>query len=86
MGLKAQELHEEYKEEYEALTEVEKAALIERFVSFNSMCLFSNGNLRYDKLKIDIPKIRRDTPKACVQDVSNTVRNIQMLVCKRLYS
>ncbi|KAJ7190069.1 hypothetical protein GGX14DRAFT_580167 [Mycena pura] len=62
-GLKAQGLHEQYKEEYEALTEADKAALVER----------------YDQLKDDIPKIRRDTPKARIRDVSNTVRNIQML-------
>ncbi|KAJ7920419.1 hypothetical protein B0H13DRAFT_1867628 [Mycena leptocephala] len=33
----------------------------------------------YDAIKDDIPSIRRDTAKSCVQDVSNTVRNIQML-------
>ncbi|KAJ7815527.1 hypothetical protein B0H14DRAFT_2603414 [Mycena olivaceomarginata] len=63
-GLKAQGLQDEYKEEYEALTAEEKADLV----------------TRYNAVKDDIPKIRRDTAKACVQDVSNTVRNIQMLL------
>ncbi|KAJ7778072.1 hypothetical protein B0H14DRAFT_2401345 [Mycena olivaceomarginata] len=63
-GLKAQGLQDEYKEEYEALTAEEKADLV----------------TRYNAVKDDIPKIRRDTVKACVQDVSNTVRNIQMLL------
>ncbi|KAF7341569.1 hypothetical protein MSAN_02053800 [Mycena sanguinolenta] len=62
-GMKVQELHEEYKEEYEALTATEKAELVARF----------------EKIKEDIPKIRRDTPKARVQDVANTVRNIEAL-------
>ncbi|KAJ6459685.1 hypothetical protein C8R45DRAFT_1109541 [Mycena sanguinolenta] len=62
-GLKVQELHEEYKAEYDALTEEEKAELV----------------TRYDSVKDDIPKIRRDTAKARVRDMSNTVRNIQML-------
>ncbi|KAJ6456853.1 hypothetical protein C8R45DRAFT_844596 [Mycena sanguinolenta] len=62
-GLKAQELHDEYKAEYDALTAEEKAELV----------------ARYDTLKDDLPKIRRDTARARVQDVSNTVRNIQML-------
>jgi succinate dehydrogenase flavin-adding protein (antitoxin of CptAB toxin-antitoxin module) len=30
-------------------------------------------------------KVRRATPRARVQDVSNTVRNMQMLVCVHAY-
>lgn len=35
---------------------------------------------RFSQMKEDLPKIRRDTPRARIQDVSNTVRNLQMLV------
>ncbi|KAJ7938868.1 hypothetical protein B0H13DRAFT_1587365 [Mycena leptocephala] len=59
-GLKAQELHEMYKAEYDALTEEEKKELVERWE--------------------EVPKARRDTPRARIRDVSNTVRNIQMLL------
>ncbi|KAJ6455347.1 hypothetical protein C8R45DRAFT_1187918, partial [Mycena sanguinolenta] len=62
-GMKVQELHDEYKDEYGALTATEKAELVARF----------------EKVKEDIPKMRRDTPKAHVQDVANTVRNIEAL-------
>ncbi|KAJ7789443.1 hypothetical protein B0H13DRAFT_2394824 [Mycena leptocephala] len=54
-GLKAQGLHEEYREEYDALTSEEKQALVES-------------------------KARRDTPRARIRDVSNTVGHIQMLM------
>ncbi|KAJ7623106.1 hypothetical protein DFH06DRAFT_1142892 [Mycena polygramma] len=61
--LKGKTLHDEYKDEYEALTAAEKKALVKR----------------YDEVKAAIPTIRRDTPQARIRDVSNTVRNIQML-------
>ncbi|KAJ7690882.1 hypothetical protein B0H17DRAFT_1134149 [Mycena rosella] len=63
-GKTAPELHEEFHAEYEGLTTEEKDALIERFT----------------ETKVDITKIRRDTPRARVQDVSNTVRNIRLLM------
>ncbi|KAJ7342566.1 hypothetical protein DFH08DRAFT_703817 [Mycena albidolilacea] len=66
-GLKAQELHEEYKEEYEALTPEEKEALVERYVIFA-------------QTKDEVSKARRDTPRARIRDVLNTVHNIQMLM------
>ncbi|KAJ7269468.1 hypothetical protein C8J57DRAFT_1066654, partial [Mycena rebaudengoi] len=49
-GIAAPELHNEYKAEYNMLTEEQKEELM-----------------------------RCDTPRTCIQDVSNTVRNIQML-------
>ncbi|KAJ7757676.1 hypothetical protein B0H14DRAFT_3598809 [Mycena olivaceomarginata] len=63
-GLKAQGLHDLYKDEYDALTEEEKTALLDRFA----------------ETKDKVPKARRDTPRARIRDVSNTVRNIQMLM------
>ncbi|KAJ7087533.1 hypothetical protein B0H15DRAFT_949910 [Mycena belliarum] len=62
-GKTAPELHEEFHDEYAALTPEEKADLVERFT----------------EQKEELPKICRDTPRARMQDVSNTVRNIQML-------
>ncbi|KAJ6535302.1 hypothetical protein B0H10DRAFT_2246619 [Mycena sp. CBHHK59/15] len=63
-GLKAQGLHDLYKAEYEVLTEEEKTALVDRFT----------------ETKDKVPKARHDTPRARIHDVSNTVRNIQMLM------
>ncbi|KAJ6603909.1 hypothetical protein B0H10DRAFT_1957573 [Mycena sp. CBHHK59/15] len=57
-------LHDEYHEEYMQLTDEEKAALIER----------------HTEAGFREPKIRRDTPKAKIADVSNTVRNMQLLL------
>ncbi|KAF8132121.1 hypothetical protein K438DRAFT_1788100 [Mycena galopus ATCC 62051] len=50
-----------------------------------SLTLLSNNDTRYDKVKDDIPKIRRDTAKARVQDVSNTIRNIEALIRSMSY-
>ncbi|KAJ7086902.1 hypothetical protein B0H15DRAFT_781879 [Mycena belliarum] len=63
-GKTAPELHDEYHAEYEALTAEEKETLVERFTM----------------TKDDTQRIRRDTPRARMQDVSNVVRNIQMLM------
>ncbi|KAJ6632376.1 hypothetical protein B0H10DRAFT_1771282, partial [Mycena sp. CBHHK59/15] len=57
-------LHDEYHEEYMQLTDEEKAALIER----------------HTEAGFREPKIRRDTPKAKIADVANTVRNMQLLL------
>ncbi|KAJ6485504.1 hypothetical protein DFH09DRAFT_1339785 [Mycena vulgaris] len=63
-GKAAPALHDGYHEEYNALTEEEKLNLVERFT----------------EAKADLPKIRRDTPRARIRDLSNTVRNIQMML------
>ncbi|KAJ7716700.1 hypothetical protein B0H16DRAFT_1338642 [Mycena metata] len=62
--LKPTELHEEYYAEYEAMTEEEKNVLVKRF----------------EGVKAAAPKLRRDTPRARIRDVSNTCKNIQMLM------
>ncbi|KAJ6536528.1 hypothetical protein DFH09DRAFT_1091283 [Mycena vulgaris] len=59
------DLHKDHYEEYQKLTDEEKAQLVKRFTE-----------TRFD------PKIRRATPRARVQDVSNTVHNIQMLASR----
>ncbi|KAJ6620824.1 hypothetical protein B0H10DRAFT_1945854 [Mycena sp. CBHHK59/15] len=61
---KVHEIHSDHIEEYNALTEAEKAALVERF---------SETRERNQHL-------RRDTPRANIQDVSNVVRNMKMLM------
>ncbi|KAJ6609005.1 hypothetical protein B0H10DRAFT_1696730, partial [Mycena sp. CBHHK59/15] len=61
---KVHEIHSDHIEEYNALTEAEKAALVERF---------SETRERNQHL-------RRDTPRAKIQDVSNVVRNMKMLM------
>lgn len=58
-------IQREYKEEYDALGEEEREELV-----------------REHKENISATKhIVRPSPHACVQDFSNTVRNIIMLVC-----
>ncbi|KAJ7753382.1 hypothetical protein DFH07DRAFT_960222 [Mycena maculata] len=57
-------LHEDYFDEYKHLTEQEKEALIERFK---------------DTKARDV-KLRRDTPRAKIQDVANIARNIKLLM------
>ncbi|KAJ6573766.1 hypothetical protein DFH09DRAFT_1311850 [Mycena vulgaris] len=56
-------LHDEHFEEYLKLTPEEKANLVERFT----------------ESKRDAAKLCCDTPRARMRDVSNTVRNIQMM-------
>ncbi|KAJ7115183.1 hypothetical protein C8R44DRAFT_880505 [Mycena epipterygia] len=56
-------LHEEHWEEYSSLSAEEKSELVERF-------MVSKG---------EQAMLRRDSPRARMQDVSNTVRNLQML-------
>ncbi|KAJ6463585.1 hypothetical protein DFH09DRAFT_1347256 [Mycena vulgaris] len=58
------ELHEEFFEEYSKLTDEEKDALVERHKDVGSREV----------------KLRRDTPRAKIQDVSNMVRNMQLLM------
>ncbi|KAJ7482798.1 hypothetical protein B0H11DRAFT_2193174 [Mycena galericulata] len=58
------ELHDEYFDEYKNLTTTEKDALVERF------------RLIRDRE----PKLRRDTPRAKIQDVANIVRNMKLLM------
>ncbi|KAJ7041290.1 hypothetical protein C8F04DRAFT_947546 [Mycena alexandri] len=62
--LLATELHEEYFAEYEAMTEEEKKDLV----------------TRYAGVKAAAPKLRRDTPRARMRDVSNTCKNLEMLM------
>jgi hypothetical protein len=58
------ELHEDYFEEYRQMTDEEKDALVER----------------HKDVGVRDIKLRRDTPRAKVQDVANIVRNMQLLV------
>ncbi|KAJ7189956.1 hypothetical protein GGX14DRAFT_373271 [Mycena pura] len=58
------QLHEDHYSEYQQLTEAEKAELIERFLGEKAR----NYTLR------------RDTPRAKIQDIANIVRNIKMLL------
>jgi hypothetical protein len=58
--MKVPELHDKFKAEYDTLSDEEKEALVERFI----------------QTKADVSKIRRDTPRARIREVSNTVCNI----------
>lgn len=58
-------LQQEYHEEYEALTKEEKAEIIEEF-----------NVHKQEGMKICCP-----TARACIQDVANVSRNMQLLVC-----
>jgi sarcosine oxidase delta subunit len=58
------QLHTDHIEEYYALTDEEKGALVERFRDIKSRNF----------------SLRRDTPRAKIQDVANIVRNMKMLV------
>jgi DNA-directed RNA polymerase subunit H (RpoH/RPB5) len=57
-------LQDQYKDEYEALTEEQREDLIEEFT------------VQQDERA----KIKRPTPKARIADVANIVRNMQLLV------
>ena len=57
-------LQEAHREEYEALTNVERAELVDEFTAKRD----------------ERTKIQRPTPKARVMDVANVVRNIRLLV------
>ncbi|KAJ6617353.1 hypothetical protein B0H10DRAFT_1797641 [Mycena sp. CBHHK59/15] len=61
---KAQDMHDDIIDEYRALMEEDKNALVERF----------------QKAKEHNATLRRDTPRARVLDVANVVRNMKMLV------
>ncbi|KAJ7279764.1 hypothetical protein C8J57DRAFT_1502402 [Mycena rebaudengoi] len=58
------QLHTDHIEEYYALTDEEKGALVERFRDIKSRNF----------------SLRRDTPRAKIQDVANIVRNMKMLM------
>jgi hypothetical protein len=58
------ELHADHYEEYQSLTVAEKEAMVERFRDLKKRNL----------------NLRRDTARAKIQDVSNIVRNMKMLV------
>ena len=62
-------IQREYKEEYSALGEEERKELVEEY----------KENMNGTK------HIARPSPRGCIQDFSNTVRNIIMLVCGLLY-
>ncbi|KAJ7900955.1 hypothetical protein B0H14DRAFT_2330532 [Mycena olivaceomarginata] len=59
----AREIHRNHLDEYLALSKEEKDALLENFA----------------QIKSDNFHFRRDTPRARIQDVANTVRNVRML-------
>ncbi|KAJ6544861.1 hypothetical protein DFH09DRAFT_1321712 [Mycena vulgaris] len=63
-GKNAPALHEEYFKEYFEWTPEEKAELVARFT----------------ESKEDAAKLQRDSPRAHMQDVSNTSRNIQKML------
>ncbi|KAJ6602308.1 hypothetical protein B0H10DRAFT_1823204 [Mycena sp. CBHHK59/15] len=58
------ELHADHYEEYKSLTIEEKEAVVERFRDVKQRNF----------------KLRRDTPRAKIQDVANIVRNMKMLM------
>ncbi|KAJ6612064.1 hypothetical protein B0H10DRAFT_1918368 [Mycena sp. CBHHK59/15] len=58
------ELHADHYEEYKSLTTEEKEAVVERFRDIKQRSF----------------KLRRDTPRAKIQDVANIIRNIKMLM------
>ncbi|KAJ7603379.1 hypothetical protein DFH06DRAFT_1022290 [Mycena polygramma] len=62
--LNAKEIHKQYGNEYYALTDAEKDALI----------------IAHKKVATRSVKLRRNTPRACIQDVANIVQNIQLLM------
>ena len=61
---KLQDLQQEYHEEYDALTTEEKEELVEEFNAHKEA-----GT-----------KIRQPSARACIQDVANVSRNMQLLV------
>ena len=60
----APELHKDFHAEYTALTEEEKQEYVDRFIDTRSREV----------------KIRKATPRGRIQDLANTVRNMQLLV------
>ncbi|KAJ6631845.1 hypothetical protein B0H10DRAFT_2206257 [Mycena sp. CBHHK59/15] len=68
-GMTAPELHAAYHAEYDNMTDEEKAALAQR----------------HQEQREEIPKIRRDTPQGRMRDMSNVVRNIQLLMIGLMY-
>ncbi|KAJ7069006.1 hypothetical protein B0H15DRAFT_755894, partial [Mycena belliarum] len=61
----APQLHIDYHEEYAHMTDEEKDELVKRWVQNR------NSNV----------VLRRDTPRAKIQDVSNIIRNMKVLMC-----
>ncbi|KAJ7033890.1 hypothetical protein C8F04DRAFT_957094 [Mycena alexandri] len=61
----APQLHADYHEEYRSLTMEEKDALVERWLKNRNSSV----------------SLRRATPRAKIQDVSNIVRNMKLLMC-----
>ncbi|KAJ7735458.1 hypothetical protein B0H16DRAFT_1327088 [Mycena metata] len=61
----ATQLHQDYFEEYRDMTDEDKDAMVERWVTHR------NHNVT----------LRRATPRAKIQDVSNIVRNMKLLMC-----
>jgi hypothetical protein len=57
-------LQQDYHEEYDALTKEEKEELVEEFKAHKEAGM----------------KLRRPTARACIQDVANVSRNMQLLV------
>lgn len=63
------ELHNDHFEEYRLLTDEQKDEYVEQFKERHTRDL----------------KLRRDTPRAKIQDVANIVRNMKLLVCPVLH-
>lgn len=63
--LNAVQIHDEFHDEYVALTSEQKQEYVDKFAEERS------GDV----------KLRRDTPRGRLQDLKNTARNIESLVC-----